>query len=116
MENKLETQQETVTIPRYVYRRLLDQRSELEQTVIFSTDVILIFVDLLGGKLPQSKKDIILLLPKLPKLIDSLSDEKKRSYLQEAFKNILETAPKYITEKQVEKLKAMDLLPLQENL
>ena len=116
MENNTTPQPEFIRVPRHFYTELIQERTELQQTVIYSTDVILIFVDMLGGKLPTSKKDIIMLLPKLPKLIERLSDGKKQAYLQEAFKNILQAAPKYITEKQLQKLTAMDLLPLPENL
>jgi len=105
---------EVVKVRKSELTQLLTERKELQQTVIHSTDIILLFIQMIGGKLPTSKMEVALLIGKLPRIIESLSNQDKVKYMQKAIEKIIEIAPQYITAEQVEKLVELNLIPKKE--
>lgn len=115
MENTTIEKKEMVEVDKKLLEKLISERNELKQTVIYSTDIILLFIDMIGGKLPETKTQAALLITKIPSIVEKFADEKKRAYINEALTKIIQTAPNYITAEQVHQLEKMKLLQLPEN-
>lgn len=82
---------------------LVLQNRELKATTHATTDLILIFIQLIGGKLPTTAAQGILLLTKLPGIINGLNETQK-DILTETLQTITEHAPKYLRPDQQQQL------------
>lgn len=102
---------EMVQVNKKDLTKLLESNHELQQTVIYTTDVILLFIDMIGGKVPQTKMEIMLLVGKLPSILEKLNNKEKVNYLQTAIEKIMQTGTNYITQSQLEQIKKLNLLP-----
>ncbi|MBK9329040.1 MAG: hypothetical protein IPM95_06945 [Sphingobacteriales bacterium] len=102
---------ELIKVDKQQLEMLVLQNRELKQTTQATTDLILLFIDMIGGKIPTSVTGGIMVLTKLPGIINGLTDEKKE-HLQTVLNIIINNAPKYLTAHQQQRLIDTQVLTL----
>jgi hypothetical protein len=89
---------DSITVPKEQLIQLIQKNKDLLALVSASVDTIIIVKKLLGGKLPENKKEIPALLFKIPKILDQFSkNEQLMHQLGHNIDTIKTIAPKHLS-------------------